>query len=355
LRRILLILVCLLGTTVAEAHQASVSWSRVHVGEDGTIDYQLRLSTRDLYEALGLDRDREASDDEVRAGEARLVDYVLARVHVAGGSGACPVERRGLTVADHAVEVSFAARCRPPLATVTIDYDLFFDLDPRHSGLLVVEHGAQRVEQEFTRNSRHFEWGLDLAAPASLGLVDYLGKGIEHIYSGYDHIAFLVGLLLVAAVGRGLRQAIPYTVKIVTAFTLAHSCTLILAALDVVSLPSRLVESAIAASIVYVAVENVVLGEPRRRAWLAFGFGLVHGLGFAAMLRPILPSTGVVVPLLAFNLGVEIGQVSIVVAVLPIVHVVARRRRWVVVAGSVVVGLLGALWLVERVLDVSLL
>ncbi len=375
MRRIPVILVALLvtvgwGRTVS-AHQASVSYSDVSITDDGTVDYRLRLSSRDLYEALHLDRDRDATDDEIHAGEDSLFTYVLERLHIAGGAGACPVERHGLAVLhqnDRFVELRFVARCTPPIGNLAIDYELFFDLDPRHTGMLEAHHGVRTIDQEFTKSVRQFSWDLDLATPASLGLVDYLGKGIEHIYTGYDHIAFIVGLLLIAAVkpgprgweARGLRAAIPYTVKIVTAFTLAHSCTLILAALDVVSLPSRFVESSIAASIVYVALENIWLGDPRHRWPLAFAFGLVHGLGFASMLRPILPQSGVIVPLLAFNLGVEVGQLSIVAALLPILHLVARRdanayRRWVVIGGSSLVGLFGLIWLVERIFDVKLI
>jgi len=135
----------------------------------------------------------------------------------------------------------------------------------------------------------------------------------------------------------------------------AHSLTLILAALEVVSLPSRFVESAIAASIVYVAVENIVRDSPRRRALLAFGFGLVHGLGFAAMLRPLLPPSRIVAPLLLFNLGVELGQLAIVLPVLPLLAAAARRQpdgyRRFVVAASIIVGALGAFWLIQRLIQ----
>src|SRR5207249_3710819 len=157
-----------------------------------------------------------------------------------------------------------------------------------------------------------------------------------------------VSLLLVAAIrpsigrerewhARPFRQAAPYVLGVVTAFTVAHSMTLILSALDVIELPSRFVESAIAASIVYVSLENLAPREPRYRWPIAFLFGLVHGLGFAAMLRPILPAGGVIAPLLAFNVGVELGQLSIVVAILPLLLRAARANplgyRRIVVVG----------------------
>jgi hypothetical protein len=155
-----------------------------------------------------------------------------------------------------------------------------------------------------------------------------------------------------------LRGAIGAVLQIVTGFTLGHSITLILAALGVVTLPSRFVESAIAASIVYVAAENF-FGDPRQRWPLAFAFGLVHGLGFASVLRPMLPRAHLVGPLLEFNIGVELGQLTIVAAVLPLLYLAARRperyRRLAIQGGSLAIGLAATLWLVERVLDVTVL
>ncbi len=214
-----------------------------------------------------------------------------------------------------------------------------------------------------------------------------------HIFTGYDHIAFLVGLLLVAAVtfrkdwapaqagapaqrtewapaagrpaqrtrwaARGLREGVPYVVKVVSAFTVGHTITLILAAIDVISLSSRVVESAIAASILYVAVENIALRDPRHRWPLALLFGLVHGMGFASVLRPHLPKDNFLVPLLLLNLGVELGQLSIVLVLLPLLLIAARTgasgyRRVAVVGGSGVLGAFAALWLIERVLELKL-
>jgi hypothetical protein len=349
--------------SLAQAHQSSVSYSQVSIEDSGEVHYILRLSSRDLYEALGLDRDRDASDDEIRAGEARLFDYVLARVEVTGDGRPCPARDRKLgilTQASRFAELRFTAVCPLPLEKVAIDYSLFFDLDPRHTGMLQVTYGGRSLEEELTRGLGRFEWALHLAAPASLSVWGYIVKGAEHIYTGYDHISFVVALLLVAVVGRSLRRALPYVFKVVTAFTVAHSVTLILAALEVIELPGRFVESAIAASIVYVAVENIAVPAPRGRWPLAFLFGLVHGLGFASMLRPLLPPRDVVAPLLLFNVGVELGQLSIVLVLLPLLALFAARgpsayRRVVVIGGSAVIAVLGLLWLAERVLDVSLL
>ncbi len=333
-----------------------MSWSQVTVGDDGTVAYVLRLSSRDLYEALGLDRDRDATDEEILAGESRIFSYVSGHLHIMGDDRPCPVDAGRISVlhqTDRFAELRFVARCARTPAVVTIDYDLFFDLDPQHGAMISASHAGETATDELVRQRRRFAFALAGAARPSLGIGDYVVHGMEHIYTGYDHIAFVLGLLLVVPLRRD-RRAWATTLKVVTAFTAAHSLTLILAALEVVTLPSRFVESAIAASIVFVAAENILIAEPRGRALLAFGFGLVHGLGFAAMLRPLLPPTRVVVPLLAFNVGVEIGQLTIVLPLLPLCALAARRRpdvyrRAVVVLGSAVIGALGLVWLIQRV------
>ena len=357
--------------TPAHAHQSSVSYHDIKVEGDGTVAWTVRLASRDLYEALGLERERDASSEEIRAGERRLVAYVTDRLGASADGHPCRFGAPTLSVLEQTTtrfaEIRLAATCPLPLQTLHLESHLFFDLDPRHSALLRVSAGGRTLTEELVRGAESFEWKLGLAAPASLGLLDYLEKGVEHIYTGYDHIAFVIGLLLVAAIRRepegwavrpfGL--AAPYVLKVVTAFTLAHSLTLILAGLDVIQLPSRFVESAIAASIVFIAVENMAPREARHRWAVAYLFGLVHGLGFAAMLRPILPANGVVVPLLMFNVGVELGQLSIVAALLPLLLLFARAgarryRRVVVLGGSAAVALLGFLWLVERVADMKI-
>jgi hypothetical protein len=191
---------------------------------------------------------------------------------------------------------------------------------------------------------------------------------VRHIALGTDHLLFLLSLLLPAVLRRSggrweperaLRAAGAGVLRVVTAFTLAHSLTLSLAALGVLRLPSRLVETAIAASVVLAAANNLWPCVGGRRWLAAFGFGLVHGLGFASVLAGLgLPRTALVASLLAFNLGVELGQLAFVAALWPIVW---RLRRWpgyprvVLAGGSVAIALLASLWLVERGVGVALL
>jgi hydrogenase/urease accessory protein HupE len=182
---------------------------------------------------------------------------------------------------------------------------------------------------------------------APRGLAQFVALGVEHIFTGYDHLLFLLGLLLAGGTVRRL-------LVVVSCFTLAHSATLALAALSVVTLPSRLVESAIAGSIIFVAAENFLVKEPRRRGLLAFSFGLVHGFGFASVLADMhLARQGVLRALFGFNLGVELGQGALVLAVAPLLAVL-RRREWFArtAVPAICLGSLcaGAYWLVERAL-----
>lgn len=185
-------------------------------------------------------------------------------------------------------------------------------------------------------------------APATAGFLDFFLLGVRHILTGYDHLLFLFGLLIVS---RNVRSS----ALLITCFTIAHSLTLALSTFGIVSLQSRMVEPAIAASIVYVGVENLLGGKHLQWRWiLTFAFGLIHGLGFASVLREMgVANSGAsaVVPLFSFNLGVEAGQLSIAAIVLPIIWSLRRRPaflRFGVPACSLVVAFAGCYWLIER-------
>ena len=182
----------------------------------------------------------------------------------------------------------------------------------------------------------------------TVSFLAFLKLGIEHILTGYDHLLFLLGLLVVC-------RRFSTTLTIVTCFTVAHSLTLALAALNVVTIPSRVVEPLIAASITFVGVENLVRrGEPKGRWLLTFAFGLIHGFGFASVLREAGVGAGgkaLALPLFAFNLGVEIGQLAVVAILLPLLWKLRTRRlfdRYGVSVISLVVVLLGSYWLLRR-------
>ena len=253
---------------------------------------------------------------------------------------------------------------RPP---TTIEASaLLFPEDPEHETYLNVFEGERALAQEvLDRNRRRITAWSGSPAGAFAVVRAYALQGIHHILIGPDHILFVIGLLLPGG-------ALTRLLRIVTAFTLAHSVTLALAALGVVNPPARIVEPLIALSIVWIGIENLRRVVKRgsaaagpganpasrgdRRAAIAFGFGLVHGFGFAGVLAEFgLPKSAMGWSLVGFNLGVELGQAAIVLVVAPALALLARRwpRRAVATLrwGSVGVIAAGAWWLVERIRD----
>lgn len=221
-------------------------------------------------------------------------------------------------------------------------------LSDRHIVLGTIDDRGAKEEVTFSRFEPDFDYVTGYEPPLWKRLWQFFRLGVAHIFLGYDHLCFLLALI-VASRFREL-------VKIVTSFTIAHSVTLILAALDIIRLPVRLVEAGIAATIIYVAVQNL-RGAPTERRWLlTFGFGLIHGFGFAAVLGEMnLPTDGLVRCLLSFNVGVEIGQIAFVAAALPLVIWLRRgqHERRVVVATSAVLLLFGAAWFADRALNLG--
>ena len=359
----------------ALAHKPSDSYLSVTVGDDG-ISGQWDIALRDLDFALGLDADGngEITWGEVRARHGEIAAYALARLAVRADGAACTIVPGSQQIDEHTdgayTVLPLAIRCAAKVPQqLALDYSLFADLDPQHRGLLKLQAlgstrtavlGPQAPTQSFELKA------VDRWAQ----FTDYVREGVWHIWIGFDHILFLLSLLLPSvlvwqaaarrweAVPR-FREAFIDVLKVVTAFTLAHSITLSLAALGAIELPSRWVESVIAASIVVAALNNVwprVIG----RLWMvAFGFGLVHGFGFAAVLADLgLPRDALVLALVGFNVGVELGQIAIVLVFLPLAFALRRTRfyrRWVMGAGSIAIALLALVWLVERAFEVKLL
>ena len=228
---------------------------------------------------------------------------------------------------------------------LTVQDDTFDVLGPDHHTLARIEAPGTTQQFAFAPETRVARFPIETAPAASHSTGSFVLLGIHHILSGYDHLLFVIGLLLPG--GDLLSLA-----KIITAFTIAHSVTLTLAVLQVVTLPDRLIEAVIALSIAYVAAENL-FGRPAvSRRWLvSFCFGLVHGFGFASALRDLGLSThGLVLSLFGFNAGVEIGQGLVVALALPAL-VLLRNTRWerrMVWSSSVAILLVAAVLFVER-------
>ena len=261
-----------------------------------------------------------------------------------------------------------------------IRYSLFAEVDPTHRGIAKVERPGEPVVLSVLDPARSGAAGPGAAGPAASGASgpaaaaaapsrwQFLEEGIRHILGGYDHVLFLICLLLPAVMRRQgghwqpverLGQAIWPVAGIVTAFTGAPSITLALAALKWVSLPSGFIEPAIAATIVLAAIDNVRPVFPVRRVVVAFCFGLIHGFGFASVLAELnLPTADFAWALLQFNLGLEVGQLMIVVVATAVLFALRhwpRYRAVVIRGGSIVAMAIAAIWFVERVADLKLL
>ena len=231
--------------------------------------------------------------------------------------------------------------------TVAIAASLF-PYDPNHKTFVNIYEGDALTQAILDRGKARFEYFPGTRQGVLAVVRRFVPAGIHHILIGPDHLLFLIGLLLL---GGNVRQL----ALVVTAFTVAHSITLSLAALNIVSPPARIIEPAIALSIVYVGADNLLVhGGRDMRAWIAFAFGFIHGFGFANVLREMdLPGRALGWSLFSFNLGVEIGQLFVVVVVASAFAALRARSetagRHLVIAGSVVVVAAGMFWFVQRV------
>jgi hypothetical protein len=367
-----LLFALLLATGSAQAHKPSDSYLTLHA--DGrTLRGQWDIALRDLEYAVGLDANGDGAITwgELKAKHADVDAYVLARLALRADGVACRLEPSEHLVDDHTdgayAVLRFTAQCpAESYQAVEVEYSLFFDLDPTHRGLLRVERGGDTTTGILSPERPK----LDVTAQARsklLQFADYVREGVWHIWIGFDHILFLVSLLLPSVFVYGNRQWAPAqrfadtfwdVFKVATSFTVAHSITLSLAALSVIALPSRLVESTIALSVVLAALNNIWPLVHGRRWMVAFGFGLIHGFGFASVLADLgLPREALLLALVGFNVGVEFGQLAIIAAFLPLAFALRATRvyrRLVFVGGSAAIALVAALWLVERAFDVKL-
>ena len=357
------VLLCLAGA--AHAHKASdafVSLDLAGASVQGRVDVALR----DLDLALGLDRDGDGALTwgEVRARRADVEAYVLARLTLSAEGAVCPARATGFAIDEHSdgryAVVSLAAGCPRAPAKLRVEYGLLFDEDALHRGILRLTTNGGVATAVFAPDARVQELAADGSGRLAR-FATFVREGVHHIASGTDHIAFLLALLLPAVLVGGaggwkpapvFRPVLREVLKVVTAFTAAHSLTLSLAALGFVHVPSRLVESAIAFSVLVCALANLRPAAPRLGPAFAFGFGLVHGLGFASALSDLGSDAATrLATLLGFNLGVELGQLTLVALFLPAAFLgraTTLYRRGLVGAGSVAVAGLACIWLAER-------
>ncbi len=364
-----------IGVPQIHAHKLSDSYLSVRL-DGAEVTGQWDIALRDLEYTVGLDTDGDGTVTwkELRDRQGAVEEYALPRLHITADDGtSIPLQITEQLVDEHTDGMYAVLRFRAaaPLAhrprALQVEYRFFFDLDPLHRGLLKLDlNGEVRTAIFGPENSVQ---RFDLAAMsvwAQFG--QFVTEGIWHIWTGYDHILFLFALLLPAVVTRrdgrweakaSFSAVIGEVLRVITAFTLAHSLTLSLAALGLVHLPSRLVEAAIAASVVLAALNNL-RPSITRAAWIvAFGFGLIHGFGFASVLIDLhLPRSVLALGLVGFNSGVELAQLAIAIAFLPLTFLVRQTslyRRALFPWGSAIIALVAALWFTERMFNVLLL
>ena len=369
--RIVALLACVLLSAPAFAHKASDAYLTIE--RDGwLLRGQWDIALRDLDNALGLDAnaDGDITWGEVRSRQADIGAYAISRLQVSSGGERCSLSPTAYLIDTHTdgayAVMTFTGACPQPGPTLALDYRLFEGLDPQHRGLLNFVENGQSRSVVFSADTPHRIVGGDSSGPVRQ-FATYLNEGVWHIWTGFDHILFLLSLLLPAVLvrhhdrwqaGASFRASFIDVAKVVTAFTLAHSITLSLAALSIIQLPSRLVESCIALSVVLAALNNIWPLVHGRRWAVAFGFGLIHGFGFASVLADLgLPRDALLLALVGFNVGVELGQLAIISVFLPVAYglrATKAYRRVIFVGGSAAIALVAGVWLAERALNVKI-
>lgn len=365
-------LICLFFALFARAHEPSKSYLSLTL-DSSRFAGRLDLPLRDLQSVvpLSVDENGTIARDQLVVHYHDATAYALSHLQITVGGrvlspqfASAPPALEEFSDGQY-LRLNFVLEHLPPPRTVEVTYRLFFETNALHRGLLRLEAGGKTQMAAFSprHSSQDFQFGAPSYGPQFLV---FLREGVWHIWTGYDHILFLLALLLPSVLRReagqwrevaALRPAFYNVLKIVSAFTIAHSLTLSLAALGIIRLPSRFTEAAIALSVVLAAANNL-WPLVRDRGWMvAFGFGLIHGFGFAAALSDLgLTKGNMALALVGFNSGVEIGQLAIVAIFLPMAF--GLRRTWfyqtpLLRLGSACVILVAGAWCGERMLDVK--
>ncbi|MBC7989017.1 MAG: HupE/UreJ family protein [Luteimonas sp.] len=353
-----------LAAVSASAHTLSVSHLDVTVGERGAVMLELDVALRDMALTLPLDanRDEAITWGELSALRPEVEHWAKTGLEVSSAGKRCALAPSGYGVRRYDdgtyASLQMTATCTGN-GIVDLRYDLLFGQDPQHRALVTMHRGTTASTAIASPQNQVIH-----LAPGSVNpLLDYLREGIHHILIGYDHLAFLISLLLPAALIRrnkawqpaqSLRASFLHVLGIVTAFTVAHSLTLSLAALGWITPASRPVEAAIAASVLLAALNNLWPIVTKRIWAIGFAFGLIHGFGFAGALSELgLPMKSRLLSLIGFNLGVEVGQLLVVAVLLPVLYLLRRQRFYsnlVMPVSSLAVAGLAAWWLYQRIL-----
>lgn len=366
-----LVTICLCWPVLVAAHSLNDSFFDLQLNE-GAVSGSLQVAISDLEIAIGLDnnQDTQITWGEIRRASPAIAGYVNSRIELSRGDQVCTLSTNDLAIEQLSggpyVTMGLIGQCAESGA-LSLDYGLLFDVDNSHRGIAAISVDGESATRLFSpaNQSLTLDGGsLSFWTP----LISFIGEGIWHIWIGIDHILFLLAMLLGVVLHTHRTRTTSTTiwtetgwsiVKMVTAFTLAHSITLILASLRIVELPAQLVETAIALSVVVSAV-NILIPIFGRHHWpVAFAFGLVHGFGFANVLGDLNLATGqFVASLLGFNIGVEIGQLVIVLGLIPILALLIHwqwSRRLTTVLSALAIAQVGMLWFLDRGFGVTVL
>ncbi len=369
-RKLLLFAALLWLALPAFAHKASDSYLTLQ-SQGRQVSGHWDIALRDVDFAMGLDANGngEITWSEVRDRHADIAAWALSHLSLHRG-GACDLQVAEQLVNKHTdghyTVLVLHGQCPQAASEVEVHYRLLFDIDGLHRGLLQLVLDGETQSGIFGPETSMQRFSVQTASRWSQ-FGAFFVEGVWHIWIGFDHILFLLSLLLPAVLAfsaQGWQGAARFTgvakdvMWVVTAFTVAHSITLSLAALGLVSLPSRLVETTIAFSIIVAALNNLWPVVHHRRWSLAFGFGLIHGFGFAGVLADLgLPQDALATSLLSFNLGVEAGQLVIVAAFIPLAYRLRNTgfyKHAVFTGGSVLTIALATVWLMERAFNVQI-
>jgi hydrogenase/urease accessory protein HupE len=355
---IFIVLSSLLPLQYAKAHDPGLSSLTIRQRTNG-LEATLTLAVKDAAQVAELDENHDGTVSQVEfgRGQSQLEAAVASQIVIAAdGKVANDSSIRSRLDENSNVEVRLNFHAIG-FSSLEIQSKIMASLPRGHRQYLQIQNSTgetlfERLLSAATNRATvqmpHTD-ASTVAFEAVRSFANFLCLGVKHILTGYDHLLFLFGLLVVT---RGFVSAL----NIITSFTIAHSITLAVATLHVVQIPSRIVEPLIAASIVFVGIENLLRGDvPKARRMVAFGFGLIHGFGFASALREAGISSGtggIVLPLFSFNLGVELGQIMVAAAALPIIWKLRENpmfiARWAPACSAAVV-LLGSFWFVQRV------
>lgn len=356
-------------SSTAFAHDTSVAYLDLVV--DGrSVEVEARLHGDDLGVPMGRSPLERPSRAQALERAERIARYVAERIVLSQDERRCELDSiatpsvQDVEPAAFRLVIRYRVRCPRVIDELVVHDDLFFDIDDNHRAFAKVRAFGTTHEKLFGVYDRNLRVR---GSPSTLAVLrQYVALGIEHILTGYDHLAFLLALLAALA-ARGTRAGLRPALAVVTSFTLAHSITLALAALGIVRPSSRYVESTIALSIALVAALDLrasLRSQPAKppsaiaRAALGFGFGLVHGLGFAGALGELgLPRHALIRSLAAFNVGVELGQLAVATLAFPLLGALGTRfanrplayQRRVLAPIALALVAIGTLWFIQRI------